>query len=83
MREDRSKSMSIMTPSSCRWLSERDGQASGEVRSDETAGFLTQMVVGMLNATITRWLADPSYPIEHELPRAARFAWEAVRHRHS
>ena len=59
----------------------RDGQAGGEVRSDETAGFLTQMVVGMLNATITRWLADPGYPIEDELPRAARFAWDAVRER--
>jgi hypothetical protein len=39
------------------------------------------MVVGMLNTAITHWLADPSYPIERELPRAARFAWEAVRAR--
>jgi hypothetical protein len=39
------------------------------------------MVVGMLNTVITHWLADPSYPIERELPHAARFAWDAVRAR--
>ncbi len=58
-----------------------EGQSNNEVRDDHDARFLTRMVVGMLNTAITHWLADPSYPIERELPRAARFAWDAVRTR--
>jgi AcrR family transcriptional regulator len=58
-----------------------EGQSNGEVRDDHDARFLTRMVVGMLNTAVTHWLADPSYPIEQELPRAARFAWDAVRAR--
>lgn len=55
-----------------------EGQSNREVRDDHDARFLTRMVIGMLNTAVTHWLADPSYPIERELPRAARFAWEAV-----
>lgn len=57
----------------------RDGQRRGEVREDLSEGFLAEMVVGMLNATVTGWLADPSYPIEKQLCQAAEFAWDAVR----
>jgi AcrR family transcriptional regulator len=57
----------------------RSGQERGEVRGDQDASFLAEMVVGMLNATITNWLADPDYPIEQRLRQAAQFAWEAVR----
>ena len=55
------------------------GQKRGEVRSDLDAQFLSEMVVGALNATVTHWLADPNYPIAERLPRAAAFVWEAVR----
>ncbi len=57
----------------------RDGQDRGEVRRDRDARFLSEMVVGILNATITNWLADPDYPIEERLRQAAQFAWEAIR----
>jgi len=57
----------------------REGQACGEVRTDQDASFLAEMVVGMLNATITAWLSDPAYPIEERLPQAGSFAWDAVR----
>lgn len=57
----------------------REGQERGEVRRDHDAAFLAQMVVGMLNAPVTRWLADPERPIGRELERAARFAWDAIR----
>jgi len=56
----------------------RDGQQRGEVRRDEDAAFLAEMVVGILNAAITNWLANPDYPIEQRLRQAARFAWEAI-----
>ena len=55
------------------------GQARGEIRSDEDARFLAEMVVGALNAAITHWLSDPDYPIAERLPRAAQFVWEAIR----
>jgi AcrR family transcriptional regulator len=55
------------------------GQRRGEVRTDLDAQFLSEMVVGALNATVTHWLADPNYPIAERLPRAAAFVWEAVR----
>ncbi|MEE9280546.1 MAG: TetR/AcrR family transcriptional regulator [Myxococcota bacterium] len=57
----------------------REGQERGDVRRDQDAAFLAEMVVGILNATITNWLADPDYPIEQRLRQAAQFAWEAIR----
>ncbi len=57
----------------------REGQDRGEVRRDQNAVFLAEMVVGILNATITNWLADTNYPIEQRLRQAAQFAWEAIR----
>lgn len=56
----------------------REGQARGEVREDADAAFLAEMVVGMLNATVTGWLASPDYPIEKRICQAAEFAWETV-----
>lgn len=55
------------------------GQARGEIRGDDDAEFLAEMVVGALNATVTHWLSDPDYPIAERLPRAAQFVWEAIR----
>ncbi len=57
----------------------REGQQRGDVRRDRDAAFLAEMVVGVLNAAITNWLADPDYPIEQRLRQAAQFAWEAIR----
>ncbi len=56
----------------------REGQERGDVRRDQDAAFLAEMVVGILNAAITNWLADPDYPIEQRLRQAAHFAWEAT-----
>ena len=57
----------------------REGQKRGDVRRDQNAAFLAEMVVGILNAAITNWLADPDYPIEQRLRQAVQFAWEAIR----
>lgn len=54
------------------------GQQRGEVRKDWDAAFLAQTVVGILNSAVTRWLGDPTYPIDVQLPEAARFAWQAI-----
>ncbi len=59
----------------------RDGQRTGEVRADQDASFLAEMVVGVLNAALMGWIADARYPIDRRLPEAAAFAWEAVRRR--
>jgi AcrR family transcriptional regulator len=56
-----------------------EGQAQGEVRTDRPAGFLTQMLIGMLNSAITSWLADPDYPVEEGLVDAFDFATETLR----
>ncbi len=57
----------------------REGQERGEVRANQDASFLAEMVVGVLNAAVTNWLADADYPIEERLCEAADFAWEAIR----
>ncbi|MCP5055476.1 MAG: TetR/AcrR family transcriptional regulator [bacterium] len=57
----------------------REGQERGDVRRDQDAAFLAEMVVGILNAAITNWLADSHYPIEQRLRQAVQFAWEAIR----
>ena len=57
----------------------REGQQRGEVRDDHDPEFLAEMVVGIFNATITSWLADPRYPIEKRIRQAAVFAWDSVR----
>jgi len=57
----------------------RQGQDRGEVRRDQDPAFLAEMVVGILNAPITNWLADADYAIEQRLRQATQFAWEAIR----
>lgn len=57
----------------------REGQERGDVRADQDPAFLAEMVVGILNAAITNWLANADYPIEQRLRQAAQFAWEAIR----
>ncbi len=58
-----------------------EGQTEGGIRRDHDAAFLTQMLVGMLNATITSWLANPDYPVEEGLLEAYAFAIETLRPR--
>ena len=55
-----------------------EGQRSGEIRSDEDAVFLSEMVLGALNTALTNWLADPNYPVAERLPRAAQFICDAI-----
>jgi len=50
-----------------------EGQRDGEFRRDYDSAFLAQMAVGMLNSAITRWLADPDYPVERGLIEATEF----------
>jgi AcrR family transcriptional regulator len=56
----------------------RDGQSAGDVRQDEDALFLAEMMVGVFYAAVTNWLNDPSYPLDQRLRRAARFIGEAI-----
>ena len=55
-----------------------DGQRRGEIRRDHEAAFLAQMAVGMMNSSITNWLADPNYPVESGLVAAAEFALDTL-----
>lgn len=55
------------------------GQRRGEVREDQDAEFLAEMVLGAFHATLSQWLSDEAYPIAKRLPRAADFIWEAIR----
>ncbi len=55
-----------------------EGQSAGEVRKDDDAAFLAEMVLGALNTALTNWLADPEYPVAERLPRAAHFICDAI-----
>jgi len=55
------------------------GQGRGEVRTDQDAEFLAEMVLGAFHATVSQWLSDETYPIAERLPRAASFIWDAIR----
>jgi AcrR family transcriptional regulator len=57
----------------------REGQRTGEVRSDLDAEFLAEMVLGALNAPFISWMNDPDYPLEPRLRQAAAFIGEAIR----
>ena len=57
----------------------REGQRSGEVRTDLDAAFLAEMVLGALNAPFINWMNDPDYPLEQRLRQAAVFIGEAIR----
>ena len=60
-----------------------EGQREGEFRTDHDATFLAQMAMGMLNAAITSWLADPDYPVERGLATAAEFVLDVFQPRPS
>lgn len=55
-----------------------EGQARGQVRTDLDPQFLAELVVGALNAAITRWLSDPEYPLSERLQQTATFMGEAI-----
>lgn len=55
-----------------------EGQRAGEIRTDEDATFLAEMVLGALNTAVTNWMADPNYPVAERLPRAADFICDAI-----
>ncbi|MCC6765052.1 MAG: TetR/AcrR family transcriptional regulator [Deltaproteobacteria bacterium] len=57
----------------------REGQRSGEVRTDLDAAFLAEMVLGALNAPFINWMNDPDYPLEQRFRQAAVFIGEAIR----
>ncbi|MBK7250437.1 MAG: TetR/AcrR family transcriptional regulator [Gammaproteobacteria bacterium] len=56
----------------------RAGQVAGEVRHDFEAAFLGEMVLGALNVAIVHWMADPKFPLENWLHRAALFVCQAL-----
>lgn len=55
------------------------GQERGEVRADQDAEFLAEMVLGAFHAALTQWLSDETYPVAERIPRAASFLWQAIR----
>ena len=54
------------------------GQDRGEIRQDQDAEFLAEMVLGTLHGTLTQWLSDASYPVVDRLPRTASFISDAI-----
>ena len=56
----------------------REGQTKGDVRADRDATFLAEMVLGCLNVAVTRWIADPEYPLASRLRETADFVNEAI-----
>lgn len=56
----------------------RDGQSRGDVRDDQDARFLSEMLVGIFHATISNWLNEPNYPLGDRLQRAAVFIGDAI-----
>jgi len=56
----------------------RDGQARGDIRDDQDARFLSEMMVGVFHATVVNWLNEPDYPLGERLERAAVFIGDAV-----
>jgi AcrR family transcriptional regulator len=61
----------------------REGQERGDVRADVDAGFLAEMVVGVLNAALVNWMNDARYPVVQRLRQAAVFIGEAIAPRKS
>ncbi len=59
----------------------REGQANGEVRTDEDAGLIADVVLGALNMSITKWLDDAEYPLLQRLRKSAVFVGEIIKPR--
>lgn len=55
-----------------------DGQARGDVRTDQDARFLAEMLVGIFHSTIANWIHEPDYPLSDRLSRAADFIGESI-----
>ena len=56
----------------------RDGQVRGDVRSDHSIEFLTEMVVGGFGTVMNNWVNIAGYPVKDRLTQAAAFLGEAV-----
>ena len=56
----------------------RAGQEQGDVRTDQPAEFLGEMVLSVFSGLWSRWLVDESYPLEARARQAARFLAEAL-----
>ena len=56
----------------------RDGQVRGDVRTDHSIEFLTEMVVGGFGAVMNNWVNITDYPVKDRLAQAAAFLGEAV-----
>jgi len=55
-----------------------DGQTRGDVREDQSADFLADMIVGVFYGTVTQWVNDPTYPFSERLGHSAAFLAEAL-----
>ena len=56
----------------------RDGQVRGDVRTDHSIEFLTEMVVGGFGTVMNNWVNIVDYPVKDRLAQAAEFLGEAV-----
>ena len=56
----------------------RDGQRRGDVRTDEDADFLAEMVAGAFSALFLNWLCDETYALRDRARRTARFLGSAI-----
>jgi len=56
----------------------RDGQLRGDVRTDHSIEFLTEMVVGGFGTVMNNWVNINDYPVKDRLAQAAAFLGEAV-----
>lgn len=56
----------------------RDGQQTGDVRTDHPVQFLTEMVVGCFGAVMSNWLNISDYPVKDRLAETAAFLGEAI-----
>lgn len=56
----------------------RDGRAAGDVRSDESVEFLTEMVVAAFTGVMNNWISEPTYPVKDRLAQTAAFLGDAL-----
>ncbi len=72
----RGEELSRMHTSFCAIL--RDGQVRGDVRTDHSIEFLTEMVVGGFGTVMNNWVNITDYSVKDRLAEAAAFLGEAV-----
>jgi AcrR family transcriptional regulator len=56
-----------------------EGQRRGDVRTDEDAEFLAELVVSAVVGAMTQWIHDQSYPLDERMRRSAEFLGAALR----